>query len=54
MNNRGEYFDAALTLCNLNGDAEDELIVGAPLWSRDIDEDHIYVYTSLSNVYCTF
>lgn len=46
----GEYFGAALTSCNLNGDAEDELIVGAPLWSKDIDEGRIYVYTALSNV----
>ncbi|PBC26440.1 Integrin alpha-PS3 [Apis cerana cerana] len=45
----GEYFGAALTSCNLNGDAEDELIVGAPLWSKNIDEGRIYVYTALSN-----
>lgn len=48
----GEYFGAALTSCNLNGDAEDELIVGAPLWSKNIDEGRIYVYTALSNVCC--
>lgn len=49
----GEYFGAALSSCNLNGDNRDELIVGAPHWSKNMDEGRIYVFTALHNV-CTF
>lgn len=48
----GEYFGAALASCNLNGDEKDELIVGAPQWSKDMDEGRIYVFTTLNDV-CT-
>lgn len=46
----GEYFGAALTSCDLNGDGKDELIVGAPQWAKDIDEGRIYVFTTSHNV----
>ncbi|OAD54548.1 Integrin alpha-5 [Eufriesea mexicana] len=42
----GEYFGAVLTSCNLNGDNKDELIVGAPQWSKNMDEGRIYVFTA--------
>nr|XP_033205662.1 integrin alpha-4-like [Bombus vancouverensis nearcticus] len=45
----GEYFGAALSSCNLNGDNRDELIVGAPYWSKNMDEGRIYVFTALHN-----
>jgi len=41
----GEYFGAALTSCDINNDRRQELIVGAPLWSRDMDEGRVYIYT---------
>jgi hypothetical protein len=41
----GEYFGAALTSCDINDDGRQELIVGAPLWSRDMDEGRVYIYT---------
>ncbi|XP_017793585.1 PREDICTED: integrin alpha-8-like [Habropoda laboriosa] len=43
----GEYFGAALASCNLNGGDKDELIVGAPLWSNNMDEGRIYVFIAL-------
>ncbi|KOX74851.1 Integrin alpha-8 [Melipona quadrifasciata] len=45
----GEYFGAALSSCNLNGDDKDELIVGAPHWSKNIDEGRIYIFTALND-----
>lgn len=42
----GEYFGASLTSCDVNGDGRDDLIIGAPLWSRDSDEGRVYVYQS--------
>ena len=46
----GEYFGAALSSCNLNGDDKDELIVGAPHWSKNIDEGRMYIFTALNDV----
>ncbi|XP_017761213.1 PREDICTED: integrin alpha-5-like [Eufriesea mexicana] len=46
----GEYFGAVLTSCNLNGDNKDELIVGAPQWSKNMDEGRIYVFTAFYDV----
>jgi len=46
----GEYFGAALTSCDVNNDRKQELIVGAPLWSSDMDEGHIYIFTARHNV----
>ncbi|XP_078038533.1 integrin alpha-8 [Augochlora pura] len=40
----GEYFGASLTSCDLNNDGKDELIVGAPLWTKDMDEGRIYIF----------
>ncbi|XP_035732540.1 integrin alpha-8-like isoform X2 [Vespa mandarinia] len=34
----GEYFGASLASCDLNNDDKDDLIVGAPLWTKDMDE----------------
>ncbi|XP_011872800.1 PREDICTED: integrin alpha pat-2-like [Vollenhovia emeryi] len=45
----GEYFGAALTSCDVNNDGRQELIVGAPQWSRDMDEGHIYIFTARHN-----
>ncbi|KAL0127515.1 hypothetical protein PUN28_003059 [Cardiocondyla obscurior] len=45
----GEYFGAALTSCDVNNDGRQELIVGAPQWSRDVDEGHIYIFTARHN-----
>lgn len=46
----GEYFGAALTSCDVNNDGRQELIVGAPQWSRDMDEGHVYIFTARHNV----
>lgn len=46
----GEYFGAALASCNLNGDDKDELIVGAPQWSKNMDEGRIYVFSAFYDV----
>ncbi|XP_031833769.2 integrin alpha-8 isoform X1 [Nomia melanderi] len=45
----GEYFGATLSSCDLNSDGKDELIVGAPLWTKDIDEGRIYIFTTSHN-----
>lgn len=45
----GEYFGAALTSCDINNDRRQDLIVGAPQWSRDMDEGHIYIFTARHN-----
>ncbi|XP_076645914.1 integrin alpha-8 isoform X2 [Halictus rubicundus] len=48
----GEYFGATLTSCDINNDGKDELIIGAPLWSKDVDEGRIYIYkTSHENMF---
>lgn len=49
---QGEYFGAAVTSCDLNGDGKDELIVGAPQWAKDMDEGRIYIFTA-SHTVCT-
>lgn len=46
----GEYFGAALTSCDVNNDRRQELIVGAPQWTRDMDEGHVYIFTTRHNV----
>ncbi|KAL6264540.1 hypothetical protein P5V15_004645 [Pogonomyrmex californicus] len=43
--NYGEFFGAALTSCDVNNDRKHELIVGAPQWSRDMDEGRVYIFT---------
>ncbi|XP_034941351.1 integrin alpha-4-like [Chelonus insularis] len=43
-----EYFGAAITSCDIDGDKKDELIVGAPLWTKNGDEGRIYVFSSKS------
>ncbi|XP_049829405.1 integrin alpha-PS5-like isoform X1 [Schistocerca gregaria] len=40
-----EYFGASITVCDVNGDGLDELIVGAPFFSVNKDEGRIYVFT---------
>ncbi|KAM0729346.1 Integrin alpha-PS4 [Formica fusca] len=45
----GEFFGAALTSCDVNNDHRHELIVGAPLWSRDMDEGLVYIFTGRHN-----
>ncbi|XP_014207729.1 integrin alpha-PS5 [Copidosoma floridanum] len=42
----GEYFGSSLTACDVNGDGRDDLIVGAPQWSRETDEGRVYAYVS--------
>ncbi|XP_039310702.1 integrin alpha-8 isoform X3 [Solenopsis invicta] len=42
----GEYFGAVLTSCDVNGDRRHELIVSAPLWSRDVDEGRVYIFSA--------
>ncbi|KMQ91516.1 integrin alpha-ps4 [Lasius niger] len=46
----GEYFGAALTSCDVNNDRRHELIIGAPQWSRDMDEGLVYIFTGRRNV----
>ena len=50
----GEYFGAALTSCDVNGDRRHELIVSAPLWSRDVDEGRVYIFSARYNVCSPF
>ncbi|XP_070157103.1 integrin alpha-PS4 isoform X2 [Polyergus mexicanus] len=45
----GEFFGATLTSCDVNNDHRHELIVGAPLWSRDMDEGLVYIFTGRHN-----
>ncbi|XP_023245355.1 integrin alpha-4 [Copidosoma floridanum] len=45
----GEYFGSSLTACDVNGDGRDDLIVGSPLWSGDIEEGRVYAYVSKCN-----
>ncbi|CAL1684033.1 unnamed protein product [Lasius platythorax] len=45
----GEYFGAALTSCDVNNDRRHELIIGAPQWSRDMDEGLVYIFTGRRN-----
>ncbi|XP_032691162.1 integrin alpha-9-like isoform X2 [Odontomachus brunneus] len=42
----GEYFGAALTSCDINNDGKDELVVGAPQWTKDMDEGCVYIFTT--------
>ncbi|XP_058809911.1 integrin alpha-4-like [Phymastichus coffea] len=46
----GEYFGASLTSCDVNGDSRDDLIIGAPLWSRVSDEGRVYVYKTRGQI----
>ncbi|XP_047355717.1 integrin alpha-8-like isoform X1 [Vespa velutina] len=45
----GEYFGASLASCDLNNDDKDDLIVGAPLWTKDMDEGRVYVFIAWEN-----
>lgn len=42
----GEYFGSSLAACDVNNDGRDDLIVGAPLWSKISDEGRVYAYLS--------
>lgn len=46
----GEYFGGTLASCDLNNDDKDDLIVGAPLWTRDMDEGRVYIFIAWKNV----
>lgn len=46
----GEYFGASLASCDVNNDGRDELLVGAPLFTRVMDEGRVYAYFVKSNV----
>lgn len=45
----GEYFGYALASCDLNNDDKDDLIVGAPLWTIDLEEGRVFVFSSKGN-----
>ncbi|XP_014607797.1 PREDICTED: integrin alpha-8-like [Polistes canadensis] len=45
----GEYFGATLASCDLNNDGRDDLIVGAPFWTRDMDEGRVYIFIAWEN-----
>lgn len=40
----GEYFGAAIGVGDINGDQLDDIIVGAPHYSKIMDEGRIYVF----------
>lgn len=50
----GEYFGSSLASCDLNNDGRDDLIIGAPQWSKDGDEGRIYVRLSKIQVISIF
>lgn len=50
----GEYFGAALTSCDVNNDGRDELVVGAPQWTKDVDEGRVYIFTTQHSVRVTY
>lgn len=45
----GEYFGASLASCDVNSDGKDDLIVGAPFWSKDVNEGRVYVLFASPN-----
>lgn len=45
----GEYFGASVTSCDVDNDGKDEIIVGAPTWSKDGDEGRIYIISIKKN-----
>ncbi|XP_043271605.1 integrin alpha-8-like [Venturia canescens] len=45
----GEYFGASLASCDVNNDGKAEIVVGAPLWSRDMEEGRVYAYVIKNN-----
>ncbi|XP_008555233.1 integrin alpha-PS4 isoform X2 [Microplitis demolitor] len=47
----GEYFGSALTSCDIDNNGDDEIIVGAPLWTKSSDEGRIYIFTNKYNTY---
>ncbi|XP_057337541.1 integrin alpha-4-like isoform X2 [Microplitis mediator] len=47
----GEYFGSALTSCDIDNNGDDELIVGAPLWTKTGDEGRVYIFTNKYNTY---
>ena len=46
----GEYFGGSVSTCDVNNDGRDDVIVGAPTWSSDMDEGRIYAYISNDQV----
>ncbi|XP_012258372.2 integrin alpha-PS3-like isoform X2 [Athalia rosae] len=48
-NQVGEYFGSALASCDVDGNGRDELLVGAPQWTKHVDEGRIYVFRTNSN-----
>nr|XP_046490036.1 integrin alpha-9-like isoform X1 [Neodiprion pinetum] len=41
----GEHFGATLASCDIDGDSKHDILVGAPLWSKNIEElGRIYIY----------
>lgn len=47
----GEYFGSSLVAEDVNGDGYDDLVVGAPLFSKKYpDEGRIYVFLSSNKV----
>lgn len=40
----GEYFGAAIGVGDINGDQLDDIIVGAPHYSKIMDEGRIYIF----------
>lgn len=47
----GEYFGYTLASCDLNNDDKDDLVVGAPLWTNNLEEGRVYVFSSKGNDY---
>ena len=45
----GEYFGSTLASCDLNNDGKDDLAVGAPLWTNELEEGRIYIFSSKGN-----
>lgn len=46
----GEYFGASLSSCDINNDGKSEIIVGAPQWSKEMEEGRVYAYIVKNNV----
>lgn len=46
----GEYFGLAITVADVNGDGLNDIIVGAPMYSREYFEDsgRIYVFININ------
>ena len=42
----GSSFGASLCSLDLNGDGLDDIVVGAPLYTNEMDEGRVYVYVN--------